>query len=188
MERNRVKFGLCNVHVWPIITDDSTGTTYGETIKVEGGVKISFKPEGSTNPFYADNVTYHNAVANNGYSGSLEIALILDEILTKILSQTEDTEDGTITETASDKNVAFAMAFQFEGDKKATRHIFYKCNASRPAIEGETIGDKTEPNTDTLDINVIPRISDQKIKTKVEQGKLAYDSFFEKPYEKAPTI
>lgn len=185
---NKVKYGLSNVHIWPIASDEEGKTTYGETIKIPGAVSISFKAEGSQDPFYADNIPYHVISANNGYSGSLEIALIPDEFLTKILSMKVDETDGILTETAEDKGVSFAMAFQFEGDKNAIRHIFYKCNATRPSIEGETIADKVEPKTDSLDFSAIPRISDKKIRSKIEPGKPAYDTFFDKPYEKVEAI
>ena len=185
---NKVKYGLSNVHIWPITKDDDKETTYGELIRIQGAVSISFKAEGSQDPFYADNVAYHVISANNGYSGSLEIALIPDEFLTQILSMKINEQDGVLTETADDKNVSFAMAFQFEGDKNAIRHIFYKCSATRPAIEGETIADKVEPKTDNLEFSAIPRISDKKVRSKIEPGKPAYDSFFTKPYQETKVL
>ena len=43
----------------------------------------------------------------------------------------------------------FGMAFEFQGDKKATRHILYNVTASRPGMEGETKGETRAANGDT---------------------------------------
>lgn len=181
---NKVKFGLCNVHVFPITKEDAESISYGEVIKVPGAVNISLKAEGSTDPFFADNGAYYVTSANNGYSGTLEIALIPDEFYEKILNQKKDIETGILTETSIDKNTPFAMAFQFEGDESATRHILYRCTATRPEVSGETIADKVSPKTETLEFKATPRLHDKVVKRKVIETGSAYKNFFTKPYEK----
>ena len=52
--------------------------------------------------------------------------------------------------------VPFALMFQFEGDKRETRHVIYKCTAQRPNVEGETTDTEIEPKTETLEANEIP--------------------------------
>lgn len=178
---NKVKYGLSNVHVFPITKDDQESTTYGEAINIPGAVSLSLKAEGSSDPFYADNIAYYVTSANNGYSGSLEMALIPDDFLIKILGQTKDETSGVLLESADDKNTAFAFAFQFEGDVNATRHIFYNCTATRPSVEGDTIADKVEPKTETLDFTAVPRSFDHAIKAKCEKGSSVYDTFFTAP-------
>lgn len=178
---NKVKYGLCNVHAFPITKDDGTETTYGEAIKIPGAVSLSLKAEGSSDPFYADNIAYYVSSSNNGYTGTLEIALMPDDFLIKILGQTKDAASGLLVESADDKNTAFALAFQFEGDEKATRHIFYNCKATRPSIEGETKADKTEPKTDSLDFTAVPRASDHHIKARCVSGDAKYEAFFTAP-------
>ncbi|MFM1581403.1 major tail protein [Helcococcus bovis] len=180
---NKVKYGLSNVHVYPITSETSDSITYGQAIKIPGAVSLSLSPEGSSEPFYADNTSYYVATSNNGYSGSLEIALIPEDFLIKILGMKKDTSSGVITESGEDKNTPFALGFQFEGDEKGARHILYKCSATRPNIEGETVGDSVKPKTDSFDFTAVGRISDKLVKARVDQGESAYNDFFKKPFE-----
>ncbi|WP_308540152.1 major tail protein [uncultured Murdochiella sp.] len=175
---NKVKYGLSQVHIFPIEKDDSTGTKYGVGFALPGAVTLSLEPSGSSDPFYADDVPYYTAIANNGYTGSLEIAMLNDDFYTKILGMKLDEKTGLMLENVDDMGKEFAMAFQFKGDEKNTRHIVYRCSATRPKIEGETVADKVTPKTDSFDFTAIPRISDGIIKAKAEQGAAVYDKFF----------
>lgn len=185
---NKVKFGLSNVHVFPITKEDAKTTTYGEAIPIPGAVSISFNAEGSNDPFFADNGKYYEIVANNGYSGSLEIALIPEDFLIKILGLSKDESSGVITETSNDKNTPFAMAFQFEGDEKATRHILYRCSAKRPEVASETTGETVKPSTEKLEFSATPRFHDKVVKSSVHADGSAYGDFFKKPFEKTPIL
>lgn len=182
-EKNKVKFGLSNVHIYPIKSDDSQGTVYDDGFALPGAVNLSLKAEGSMDPFFADNVPYYVTSANNGYSGSLEVAMLNDDFNTKIIGLKQDATSGLLVESVDDMVHEFAMAFQFEGDVHATRHIFYRCKASRPNIDGETKSDKVAPKTDSFEFTAIARVSDGKIKAKAEAGSTAYDTFFAKPAE-----
>ena len=54
----------------------------------------------------------------------------------------------------SDAEVAeFALFFEFEGDKKKIRHIFYRCSVARPATESATTEDTKEVKTETLKLS-----------------------------------
>ena len=182
---NKVKFGLSNVHIYPIQSDESTGTKYAEGMAVPGAVSLSLKAEGTTESFHADNIAYFVSSSNNGYSGDLEMALLPDEFITKILGAKKDEQSGVLIETADDKNTAFALAFQFEGDENGIRHIMYKCTATRPSIEGSTKTEKTDPKTEKFTFTATARVFDKRIKAKCEKDSTAYDKFFEKPYEAA---
>lgn len=185
-EANKIKFGLSNVHIFPITKDDAAGTTYGEAFAIPGAVSLSMNAEGSKDPFYADNVAYYVGTSNNGYSGDFEMAQIPEEFLTKIIGQNLS-DKGVLMENAMDKNTSFAMAFQFEGDVNATRHILYKCTATRPNVEGETIGEKIEPKTEKFSFSAVPRISDKNVKARCESTSEVYADFFTKPYEPTAT-
>lgn len=179
--QNKVKFGLSQVHIFPIQSDDATGTKYDEGFPLLGAVTLSLSPEGDSEPFYADNISYYVSTSNNGYSGSLEMALLNDEFYTKILGMKQDEKSGLLVESVGDVTKEFAMAFQFEGDQHATRHVLYRCKATRPKMEAETIADKTTPKTDSFDFSAMARISDGNIKAKAEVGGAKYDTFFTAP-------
>ena len=78
---NKVKYNLKNVHAAKLTeTADDGGTpvfAYATPQAIPGAVSISLDAEGESSPFYADGIVYFRSVTNNGYSGDLEIALIL---------------------------------------------------------------------------------------------------------------
>ena len=185
---NKVKFGLSNVHISKITEADGE-ITYGTPFAMPGAVSLTAEPEGDTTPFYADNIQYYVAVANNGYTGDLEIAMTPKEFLTQILGQSEDT-NGALFESSDDINARFALMGEIEGDAKKRRFIYYDCTAARPSAEMNTIEDTKEPQTDTISITMAARSSDHVIKAVIEPNETnqdVYDTFFTKVYEKNAT-
>jgi phage major tail protein, phi13 family len=178
----KVKFGLKNVHVFPITKNESNGVTYAQAIKIDGAVSISLKASGDSDNFYADDVIYFNQFSNNGYEGDLEIALIPEKFETEILGFIKD-KNGAIVEDSNIVGKSYAMAFEFSSDEKATRHILYNCSSSRPDVEGETKKEKMDPKTDKISIKAVPALDTGYVKAKIEQGNAEYDTFFTKPYK-----
>jgi len=157
MALNKIKYGLKNVHVALLTKGDDGTFTYGTPRAIPGAVSISLDAEGEMNPFYADNIVYFRTVSNNGYTGDLEIALIPDWFREEVLQEVKDTK-GVLVETSNITDVQyFALLFQFEGDKKAVRHVLYNCTANRPTVESQTKEDTIEPNTETLSLTADPR-------------------------------
>lgn len=76
---NKVKFGLENVHIAPITAIGDSSYTYGTIFKIPGAVNLSLDVAGDETDFYADNIKYYNDRANQGYTGSLEMALLSDD-------------------------------------------------------------------------------------------------------------
>ncbi len=182
---NKVKFGLSNVHIAKITEADGE-ITYGTPFPMPGAVGLTAEPEGDTTPFYADNIKYYIAVANNGYTGDLEIAMTPEEFLTQILGQEKDT-NGALFESSDDVNARFALMGEIEGDAKKRRFIYYDCTATRPSAEMNTVEESKEPQTDTISITMAPRSSDKVIKAVIEpseENQEVYNTFFTKVYEK----
>lgn len=166
---NRVKFGLKNVY-YSVITENTsqqgeTTYTYATPVHIPGAVNLSVDVEGSTNPFYADNVVYYQTVANNGYSGTLEIAMIPDSFRTDVL-QEQATQNGLIAEYSDRYPKSFALAFQVDGDESNTLFWYYNCTATRPSAEAATVEENIEPQTDTLDISMRARATDALVRVK----------------------
>lgn len=181
---NKVKYGLKNVY-YAKATDNGAGVlTYGTPVAIPGAVNMSMEAQGDTTPFYADNIIYWQSVANQGYKGTLEIALIPDSFREDILGDAADT-NSVQYETAGQKGSEFALLFQFEGDANAVRHCFYRCTASRAAVNGQTTEASITPQTETLNITAMPRISDELVKSRCDETTAAtqYAAWFTQVYE-----
>ena len=149
---NKIKYGLKNVYyaVATIATDGSA--TFGTPVAFPGAVSLSLSAEGERSPFYADDIEYWVGSANNGYSGSLEMARLTDSFKEDILGYTSDTKN-VLYEDADAPAVHFALIFQFAGDQNNTRHVLYNCTCSRPEVSGSTKTETIEPQTETVDIS-----------------------------------
>ena len=182
---NKVKFGLSNVHIAKI-TEEEGEITYGEPFPMPGAKSLTADPEGETTKFYADNIVYYIANSNQGYSGDLEIAMLVEKFFTEILGQQKD-KNGALFESADDVTARFALMGEIDGDAKKRRFVYFNCTATRPSAEMNTIEESKEPQTDKVTINMAPRSTDKAIKAVIEpseSNKTVYESFFKKVYEK----
>lgn len=151
---DKVKFGIKNVHVFPIISETNGVPTYDSAIAIPGTVSLSLDKQGDTNDFYADNIKYYTSVANNGYSGSLTVAVIPDEFRTKILKYLTDDNGVLVEDIAEPKH--FAMTFEEDGDQTGTKFVLYNGTASRPNLDKSTTTDSKEPSTQELEVSFAP--------------------------------
>lgn len=187
--KNKVRFGLSNVYVAKLIENEGS-ITYGTPFRVPGARSLNISAEGDSNDFFADDINYFSQYANNGYSGDLEIAMLPDQFLTEILGQTIDT-NGAISESSKDAASRFALMGEFQGDIKPRRFVFFDCTVSRPSQEMTTIESTKEPNTDTLNIKLTARPTDNKVKTVIElndDNQAVFDNWFSAVYEEPAKI
>ena len=158
--------------------------TYENVFALPGGVTLSLDAEGDNSDFYADNKKFFTSYANNGYSGDLEMAKIIETFLTNVMGQTKD-ENGGITENVNDIDKYFALMYEVDGDETPTRYVFYKCKASRPNTEAETQNENGKtPKTETLKITA-SEDNNGDVKSYLEKNDTnttAYNSFFETVY------
>lgn len=182
---NKVQFGLKNVHYAPI-TEEEGKITYSKPVRIPGGVSLTLTPRGELAEFYADNMLYYSASSNDGYDGTLSIATIPEQFAIDALGEIKDEDDGVLTEKADAKQKEFALLFEFDGDKKATRHVLYKCSANRPTITGETTTNTKEPQPNELTFISSARETDYAVKTKTtaDTSDEVYNNWYKSVYEK----
>ena len=187
MAKNKVKYGLKNVHYAVATIDELTNTaTYATPKPWLGGVELSLDAEGDTTKFRADNIDYWVGASNNGYSGDLESALIPEDFKKDVLGDIEDS-NGVLVEDAGAKTVHFALMFQFEGDQNATRHVLYNCTATRPSVSGSTTEETIEPQTETVTITAVSihnsGLDKDLVKGRVNEGDTPYSTWFDAVYQ-----
>ena len=189
-KENKVTFGLKNAHYVPIEEETEESITYGTPVRIPGMVELTLEPRGEMTEFYADDMLYYTAANNQGYDGTLNIANIPDQFAIECLGEEKDETDEVITEKANKTGKDFALLFEFDGDVKATRHVLYKCSASRPSISSTTKTNTKEPNTNELSFVSSPRMTDLAVKTKTTTNTPdnTYNNWYKKVYEKADTV
>lgn len=187
---NKVKYGLKNVYYAVATIDSDNVATYGTPKPWKGAVNLSLDAEGGTTKFRADNIDYWVGQSNNGYSGDFESALIPDDFRKDVLGDLTDV-NGISLEDASAKTVYFALLFQFEGDDKNTRHVMYKCSATRPSVTGATTDEEIEPQTETLTLTATAvhnsSINADVVKARCGEDDTPYSTWFDAVYQ-ATTI
>ena len=146
---NKVKYNLKNVH-YAVAT---TGG-YSTPVAVPGAVNLTVDPSGEDYIFYADGVRYFEYHTNNGYSGTLEMAMIPEGFKTAILG--EVLSGAKVWELDDTQTVNFALGFEIDGDEKGNLFWFYNCSASRPSINGATKEENIEVQTETLTFSNSP--------------------------------
>lgn len=155
---NKVKFGFKKAYYAPISEGANGVETYGTPVELLGAVSMSLSPSGDTTEFYADDGIYFSDENNNGYEGTLELALIPDDFKIACLGMTKDS-NGVISENAVAVNTPFALLCEFTSDEKARRFVFYRCMAARPDVGASTKGESIEVQTETLNLKIRPNSS-----------------------------
>ena len=151
---DKVKFGIKSVH-YAVLSDEAT-PTYETPVAIPGAVSLSLDANGDTSPFYVDNMQYFVTVANNGYTGDLEVALFPEQFLTDVFGYVSSEKDKVMTENATIQPKSFALLFEEAGDTTGTKFVLYNCTCTRPSRSLSTTTETTEPQTQTVSITASP--------------------------------
>lgn len=154
-KENKVQFNLKNVH-YAILDESSGKPAFSTPVAVPGAVNLNLSQQGEISPFYADGLVYYQSVNNNGYSGDLEMARFLDQMLQEVWGFVLESTDKVLVENAANEVKAFALLFQIDGDVDNDLYCLYKCTGTRPAITGATNTDTKTPQTQKSTISAVP--------------------------------
>lgn len=182
---NKVEFGLRNAYYAPITESEDGNISYGTPVRIPGAVSLTIDPSGDLIRFKADDVDYYTNPNNQGYEGNLNLARVTDKFREDILGETL-TKGGVLVENADAQTKRFALLFEFQGDKKAIRHVLYYCSANRPTEASQT-KDGGDPNTTDLSIVASPRPDNSIVKAKTTPGvtDAIYNAWYTGVYESA---
>lgn len=183
---NKVEFGLSNAHYAIVTLDEATNTlTFGTPERLPGAVSLTLDTSGDLVRFKADDVDYYTNPNNQGYEGTLTLARVPDKFKQDVLGE-KKTEDGVMIESADAQTKRIALMFEFQGDKKRTRHVMYYCSVNRTSV-ASTTKDNGEPNTTDLPIIASPRPDNNIVKAKTTAGATTavHDAWYKKVYEKS---
>lgn len=178
MTKNRVLYGLTNVH-YATYKREADGTyKYDVPVRVEGAVSLETSPTGDPMNFFADNGVYFSRNSNTGYEGTLTIAMITDQFRTDVLG--EKMVNGGFLETSDAKGKDVAIMFEIDGDAQATRFIYYDCTVARPSQTANTTSESIEIEGQELTFKAKPRTSDKAIRWNTGEAtpETMYNDFF----------
>lgn len=179
---NKVQFGLKNVH-YAVVTetvgeDGAITSAYGTVKKWNGAVSIDLSQNGNSEEFFADDRAYYHLYSNQGYTGSLESAIVPEDILKEVFGMKTDAENGGVAEFSNVETKYIALMFEISGDTTNTRYCFYRVALSRPAISSSTLTESKEVKTQTCEMSATQRPDDYLVKYQVSASDSAYDDFF----------
>ena len=122
---------------------------------------------------------------NMGYDGDLELAMLTEDFRVYALGEAKDTNN-VLVEKSDNEFKPFALLFEFDGDVKHIRHVLYNCTASRPNIEGKTIEENKEVQTETVTIAAVP-LPDGTVKAKTgdDTDETTYNGWYGSVYQGA---
>src|SRR5574344_302631 len=150
----KVKFGFKNAYYAKLINTAGV-ISYATPKKLNGAVSMTLSPVGEDVEFYADDSLYFSDITNNGYDGTLELALISEDFAKEILGEVADSND-VLAENAVGVSNPFALLCEFTTDDGNKKFVFYHCTASRPELSGTTKSASKEVKTETLNLKIRP--------------------------------
>lgn len=157
IDKNKVHYDLQNVFVAPLTLDDSDSPTFGTPKRLNGAIGMDLSAQGDTVTLRADGINYYVNTSNQGYQGDLTMAMVPDWFRAEYLGQTVSTKDKVLVENAkTDQPKAFALIYEFQGDRNARRHVLYNVLATRPSVAGENKDNQREADTEALTLTASP--------------------------------
>jgi len=176
----KIRFGVKNLK-YAKLTYTNGLEEYGNYVDIPGAKSISLSPAGETATEYADDTVWFEEASNDGYTGTVNVEELPESFLIDIMGQVKDTK-GTLFESANAEIAEFALAGEFtnKGDAvvNGKRFCLFRCKAARPNMDGTGKGNSLTVDTDTLNITVRPRLSDNKVKATANSNETAYATWF----------
>lgn len=180
MAKNKVLYGVSNLHFGLYTVEDDGTVTLGTPVHVPGTVNISLEADSEENKFYADNIVYWSGYSDNGMTGEIENAFFDEDFKTTFMNYVE-LDDGGIAQIKGMKNKVVYMMFQGEGDQEGRRMILYNVTLGQITREYATTEDSIEPQTATLPFTVSGDNGTGITRVGYAPDSATYDTLFDNP-------
>lgn len=186
--KNKVEFGLSNVHVGTYEVSAGGVPTLGIPELIPGAVNLTLEEESELYNFFADDVIYYSEYSDSGESGELTMALFPDTFKLKFLPYVQ-LEDGGVAKIKGEKSKNAYVMFEGKGDAEKRRHIIYNVNFGAIKRERKTIEGTKEVETEVLPITVVGDNNSGIVKVSYSEGDSGYAGLFTTaPVPKLPTV
>jgi len=157
--------------------------TWAKPKRLPGAVSLGITPEGSRDPFFADNGEFVVRVQDNGFSGNLTVGKFPDEFLIKVLNWVYD-KNKMLIEAANVPQKQFALLFELMGTEEPVRVVVYHCSGAKPTKDIQTTtttaglsGEQMAITATTLDFGWITTARSSITKSDNSE---AFEKFFDK--------
>ncbi len=148
----KVIFNIKKLQVFKITALSAAGVpTYGNKILVPGTVSLSLESESTVDPFYADGIAYYMPSGATSTTGTLENALLPDQMLKDIFGYLEDT-NGNLVETDAATS-EFGMQFACDSDDGEVYFTYYRVSSNKPGVNLQTSEASATINPQSLEIS-----------------------------------
>jgi phi13 family phage major tail protein len=180
-EKNKVQFGLSNVHYAKILSEDENGVpTYENTWHpLKYVTEATCDVETSNSSQYADDIKIYDV--NEITSAQVNLTFsVLDEDFKKAILGYVEASNGMLLQTKDKKNDV-ALAFTFKGDKNNTIRCFFKCSvADSDDASHSTNTDSVSFATDSIQLTAyfIKVGNHEVLKGDLKSSATAYATFF----------
>ena len=180
MAKNKVEFGISNLHFgeW-IVADDGT-VTMGDPYHLPGARNFAPEQDSNDNTFYADNMAYWSEYTDGPFQGDLEVALFPDSFKKRFLGYKQLTDGGLATMKNAVKPKVW-IAFDIDGDAEKRRAVFYNCSLGAINREYATIEEEKEPATETIPITCSGDNLTGAFKATYKPDDAGYDTLYTSP-------
>lgn len=178
MAKNKITFGLKDVH-YSLATQDNNGNwTFGTPKALPGAQEFSSESIGGSTNVYADDTLYASLVQNAGRTLTVKFTEISEDFKKEVLGYKE-LSDGNLVEIANVPVVNFALGFQLDGDSSKRKVWYFLCNVTPIAESTKSKADSIEANSVTLNITARPiEVGDfLVVNRKCEQNQSNYDNY-----------
>lgn len=153
MPKNKVKYGLKNVHFCTYEVAENGTVSLGTPYHLPGSTELTMEPQSEESSFYADDVKYWSGYSDNGYECELTNANFPDDFKTQFMNYVELTGGG-IAQIKGMQNKKVCVIFEGDGDVEKRRGILYNVSLGQINRTHATVEENIEPQTATLPMTV----------------------------------